>query len=105
MPLQRKSIEATMNGKDVFLTAPTAAGKSLYYQLPACLLAAEGKGATVGIIPLRALIKEIAEKLRSLKIPVQVLDEGTTLDLRKHLVVILLTPEKVGSICAVKSKL
>ncbi|WP_245600571.1 DNA helicase RecQ [Sulfurospirillum arcachonense] len=54
-PLQRESIEAIINKKDLLTILPTGGGKSLCYQLPALYF--EGQ-VTVVISPLIALIND-----------------------------------------------
>jgi ATP-dependent DNA helicase RecQ len=57
---QREAIEAVLAGRDVLLTMPTGAGKSLAYQLPALLV----DGLTLVISPLIALMKDQVDALR-----------------------------------------
>jgi ATP-dependent DNA helicase RecQ len=56
---QRLVIENVLAGRDTLAVMPTGSGKSLCYQLPACLL----EGATVVVSPLISLMKDQAEKL------------------------------------------
>jgi ATP-dependent DNA helicase RecQ len=58
---QREAIEAVLAGRDVLLTMPTGAGKSLAYQLPALLV----DGLTLVISPLIALMKDQVDALRA----------------------------------------
>ena len=51
--------------KDIFLTAPTGAGKSLLFQLPAIYLAKEYNAVTIVISPLIALMKDQVEALKN----------------------------------------
>ena len=62
---QLEAITAVLAGWDVFLCLPTGGGKSLCYQLPACL----GPGLTVVIMPLLSLIRDQLEIVTRLNIP------------------------------------
>lgn len=61
---QREAVDAVLAGRDVLLTMPTGAGKSLAYQLPALLL----DGLTLVISPLIALMKDQVDGLLARKI-------------------------------------
>ena len=60
-PQQRAPLAAMLAGRDVLVTMPTGAGKSLLYQLPAVLL----DGLTLVISPLIALMKDQVDALQA----------------------------------------
>lgn len=62
-----------MSKQDVLLIAPTGGGKSLCYQLPAML----GKGITIVISPLLALMENQVYNLQKLGIEAEMLSQNT----------------------------
>ncbi|THY56058.1 ATP-dependent DNA helicase [Aureobasidium pullulans] len=65
-PVQREVIEAALAGNDVFLQAATSFGKSLCFQLPACI----DLGITIVVSPLLALMNNQVAALRAANIAV-----------------------------------
>jgi ATP-dependent DNA helicase RecQ len=57
-PGQREAIEGVLGGRDVVVLLPTGAGKSSCYQVPAVALARGGRGATIVVSPLIALMND-----------------------------------------------
>ena len=60
---QADAVAAVLAGRDALVLLPTGAGKSLCYQVPAIVMAAAGKGTTIVISPLIALMKDQVDAL------------------------------------------
>lgn len=64
-----KNIEKAQKGesfKDIFVTAPTGAGKSILFQIPSILAAEKLKLLTIVISPLIGLMKDQVESIKAL---------------------------------------
>ncbi|NP_001154966.1 recQ protein 1 isoform X1 [Nasonia vitripennis] len=68
-PLQLQTMNASMSNEDVILIMPTGGGKSLCYQLPAVI----GKGVTIVVSPLVALMEDQLNGLHKLKVNAKML--------------------------------
>ena len=55
---QRQAVSALLDGRDVAVLLPTGAGKSLCYQVPGITLARNGRGPTLVVSPLIALMHD-----------------------------------------------
>ncbi len=74
-PMQRETIEAVCDGRDVMSLMPTGAGKSLVYQLPTMV---REDGFCVVVTPLIALMKDQVDKLRARGISAAAVHSGLT---------------------------
>jgi len=61
---QAEAVEAVGAGRDAVVLLPTGAGKSLCYQVPALVASRRGRGTTVVVSPLIALMQDQVRALR-----------------------------------------
>ncbi len=73
-PSQRELVEWVLSGRDVLGVMPTGAGKSLVYQVPACVL----PGLTIVVSPLISLMKDQVAALTEAGIPATCLNSALT---------------------------
>jgi len=100
---QLDAIMSALDGKDCFILMPTGGGKSLCYQLTSIIT----DGVSVVISPLRSLIADQTQKLKSLKISAAHLSSDVTKSVEQEIYVDLcrmqpklkllyVTPEKLS---------
>jgi ATP-dependent DNA helicase RecQ len=57
-PGQAEAVEAAVSGRDAVVLLPTGSGKSLCYQVPALVASEAGRGTTIVVSPLIALMRD-----------------------------------------------
>lgn len=87
-PKQEQIISGVLDGNDILVLMPTGSGKSLCYQLPAVM----GKGISIVISPLIALINDQMAFLRSLGICCYYLNSQTSSKEKNELIKDLRSP-------------
>lgn len=96
-------IAAGIAGYDVFVLMPTGGGKSLCYQLPACM----EKGLTVVVSPLLSLMQDQVEQMRAINVEAELLSSDQSEEDRRRVLsrlwsprtqvnLLYITPEKVS---------
>lgn len=73
---QREVIDAVLGGDDALVVMPTGSGKSVCYQLPACLV----DGVSIVVSPLIALMKDQVDQLSALGLPVTFINSSISRD-------------------------
>ncbi|QDG53646.1 RecQ family ATP-dependent DNA helicase [Persicimonas caeni] len=73
---QREAMETIMAGDDALVVMPTGSGKSLCYQLTACVK----EGVTLVISPLIALMKDQVDSLQKLGLPATEINSSMSWD-------------------------
>ena len=61
---QSEAVDAVVSGRDTVVLLPTGAGKSLCYQVPALVASRRGRGTTLVVSPLIALMQDQVGALR-----------------------------------------
>ncbi|MEM6325550.1 MAG: RecQ family ATP-dependent DNA helicase, partial [Bacteroidota bacterium] len=75
-PGQARALSPVLDGRDALVVMPTGAGKSLVYQLAAVVDHEAGRGTTVVVSPLIALMKDQVDALRAEGIPAASVHSG-----------------------------
>jgi len=99
---QREVIEAVLAGDDLLAIMPTGAGKSLCYQLPACLV----EGTALVVSPLIALMQDQLESLRAHGVDASLINSSLSRRQRRRRIdelregafdLLYIAPERFGS--------
>lgn len=102
---QGDAVAAAVAGEDALVLLPTGSGKSLCYQVPAISAFGEGRGTTIVISPLIALMQDQVDALCALGVPAAALHshqadapqrEAVTQFLRGELVLLYVSPERAA---------
>jgi ATP-dependent DNA helicase RecQ len=103
-PGQERAVAAFLAGRDVVVVLPTGGGKSLCYQVPGLLDFQAGKGATLVVSPLIALMDDQVSALEARGVPAVALhsgheagERGALWDKARRSALIYVSPEKLAS--------
>ena len=80
---QQQIITRLLKGDHALVIMPTGGGKSLCYQIPGIAMAAVGRGMTVVISPLIALMKDQVDALKSKNIRATFINSSLSREQRK----------------------
>ncbi|MFO0614163.1 MAG: ATP-dependent DNA helicase RecQ [Polyangiaceae bacterium] len=106
---QREVIESVLAGRDTIAVMPTGAGKSLTFQIPARVLRGEapsGRGTTVVVSPLIALMKDQVDALSEVGIRSAFINSSLDREardrevervLRGEIEIVYVAPEGIGA--------
>ena len=73
-PGQLEAVNTILNGRDLVAVMPTGSGKSVCYQLPAM----RAGHLTLGVSPLRALMRDQVQALQARGVAAALIDSGVT---------------------------
>ncbi|NCG20999.1 MAG: RecQ family ATP-dependent DNA helicase, partial [Rhodobacterales bacterium] len=100
---QRAAIDALLGGRDVQVLLPTGGGKSLCFQVPAVVMAAQGRGPMLVVSPLIALMEDQVAALKAGGVDARMLHSGIPWDEQKKTLaeaggaaLIYCSPERLG---------
>ncbi len=83
---QEAAVAAVLSGRDVAVLLPTGGGKSLCYQVPAMVLRKLGRGTTIVISPLIALMQDQVAGLRGVGVTAAALNSHQDDDQRRDVI-------------------
>ncbi|MCA9567962.1 MAG: ATP-dependent DNA helicase RecQ, partial [Myxococcales bacterium] len=81
---QASAVSAALGGRDAIVVLPTGGGKSLCYQVPAVVLHRAGRGATVVVSPLIALMEDQVRALRDRGVAAVALHSGQDAEAKRQ---------------------
>jgi len=83
---QERAVDAVLAGRDAVVILPTGGGKSLCYQVPAVAMARAGRGTTLVVSPLIALMKDQVDALRGRGVHAAAINSHQTDDEQRQVV-------------------